>query len=222
MEHGAQETCFRLHKFKMVQTKDELLVLDSPVQLAQSGCDEGKTVEFHDTRAERRYLWKLDLIVLPTLATIYFTHSLDRANLGNAKTSTFEKDIGITGNQFSLILVLFYIPYGTLNIPLTLISRRFNPANVIPLLMLSWGTISAASSAVTNFGGILGARICLGVVEAGFFSSAIFYLSLFYTKGEIAKRISLFYMMGFVANAFSGLIAWSVFQWHKSLHVSLP
>ena len=86
--------------------------------------------------------------------------------------------------------------------------------------MLLWGTISAASSAVTSFGGILAARVCLGIVEAGFFSSAIFYLSLFYTKVEIAKRISLFYMMGFVANAFSGLIAWRVFQWHKSLHVS--
>lgn len=133
-----------------------------------------------------------------------------------------ESDLGLVGNQYSLILILFYIPYGTLNIPLTVLARRFSPAVVIPVLMFLWGTISAASAAVTNFGGILAARICLGVVEAGFFPSAIFYLTLFYTPSEIAKRISLFYMMGFVANAFSGLIAWSVFQWHKPLHVSCP
>ncbi|KAK6075179.1 vitamin H transporter protein [Seiridium cupressi] len=171
-----------------------------------------------DKAAERRYIRKLDLVVLPLLAIVYFTHSLDRANLGNAKTANFEKDIGLVGNQYSLILILFYIPYGTLNIPLTIASRRFSPAVVIPVLMLIWGTISAASAAVTGFGGILAARICLGVVEAGFFPSAIFYLTLFYTPGEVAKRISLFYMMGFVANAFSGLIAWSVFQWERPLH----
>jgi C4-dicarboxylate-specific signal transduction histidine kinase len=44
---------------------------------------------------------------------------------------------------------------------------------------------------------------------------------LFYTRHEIAKRISFFYMVGFVANAFSGLIAYSVFQWHRSLYVVL-
>ncbi|KAH8677854.1 major facilitator superfamily domain-containing protein [Xylariales sp. PMI_506] len=176
---------------------------------------EGPTI---DRVAERRYVWKLDLFVLPLLAIIYFTHSLDRANLGNAKTAGFEKDIGLGSNQYSLILILFYIPYGTLNVPLTVAARRFSPAVVIPCLMLAWGTISAASAAVTGFGGILAARICLGVVEAGFFPSAVYYLTLFYTPAEIARRISLFYMMGFVANAFSGLIAWSVFQWHRSLH----
>ncbi|KAI1488134.1 major facilitator superfamily domain-containing protein [Biscogniauxia mediterranea] len=167
---------------------------------------------------ERRYVRKLDLIVLPLLAIIYFTHSLDRANLGNAKTANFEKDTGLSGDQYSLILVLFYIPYGTLNVPLTILARRFNPAVVIPALMFCWGSISAASAAATGFGGILAARICLGVVEAGFFPCAIYYLTLFYRPEEIAKRISLFYMMGFVANAFSGLIAWSVFQWHRNLH----
>ncbi|KAI1078462.1 major facilitator superfamily domain-containing protein [Whalleya microplaca] len=190
-----------------------------------------------DKTIDKRYILKLDLIILPLLgktvnmtythenssantrvAIIYFTHSLDRANLGNAKTANFEKDIGLRDNEYSLILVLFYIPYGTLNVPLTILARRFYPAVVIPILMFCWGAIAAASAAVTGFGGILATRICLGVVEAGFFPSAIFYLTLFYRPEEIAKRISLFYMMGFVANAFSGLIAWRVFQWNKSLH----
>jgi MFS family permease len=71
-------------------------------------------------------------------------------------------------NQYSLILVLFYIPYGTLNIPATVLAKRFSPAIVIPTLMFGWGTIALATAAVHNFGGILAARICLGVVEAGF------------------------------------------------------
>ncbi|KAE8442752.1 hypothetical protein EG329_002892 [Mollisiaceae sp. DMI_Dod_QoI] len=186
--------------------------LESPPEVATSVFDTP------DPTISKRLVLKLDLIVLPLLAIIYFTHSLDRANLGNAKTDGFEKDIGLKDNQYSLILILFYIPYGTLNIPATVLAKRFSPAVVIPILMFGWGTIAAATTAVHNFGGVLAARICLGVVEAGFFPSAIFYLTLFYTRTEIAKRISLFYMMGFVANAFSGLIAYSVFQWHRALH----
>lgn len=196
-----------------------------------------------DRAAERRLIRKLDLIVLPLLgktipsvpdqtatpmltisprqAIIYFTHSLDRANLGNAKTANLEADLGLVGNQYSLLLVLFYIPYGTLNVPLTVAARRLSPAVVVPALMLAWGGVSAASAAARGFGGLLAARICLGAVEAGFFPCAVYYLTLFYTPAEVAKRISLFYAMGFVANAFSGLIAWSVFQWKdKPLHVS--
>lgn len=50
-----------------------------------------------DPVVERRLVWKLDLIVLPLLCLIYFTHSLDRANLGNAKTDNFEANIGLKG-----------------------------------------------------------------------------------------------------------------------------
>lgn len=60
---------------------------------------------------------------------------------------------------------------GTLNIPATILAKRFSPAVVIPCLMFCWGTIAAATAAVHNFGGILAARICLGVVEAGFVSA---------------------------------------------------
>ncbi|KIY00448.1 uncharacterized protein Z520_04133 [Fonsecaea multimorphosa CBS 102226] len=188
------------------------------VPLTLVGSHTGEVEELGDSPVKKRLIWKLDLIVLPVLAMIYFTNSLDRANLGNAKTDGIEKDLHFGANQYSLVLTLFYIPYGTLNIPTTILAKRFSPAVVIPVLMFGWGAVSIGAAAAKNFGGIATTRILLGVVEAGFFPSAIYYLSMFYTRHEIAKRISLFYMMGFVANAFSGLIAYSVFQWHRSLH----
>lgn len=69
-------------------------------------------LEAPNPRISKKLIRKLDSIILPLLAIIYFTHSLDRANLGNAKTDGFEKDIGLKDNQYSLILILFYIPYG--------------------------------------------------------------------------------------------------------------
>ena len=99
---------------------------------------------------------------------IYFTHSLDRANLGNAKTDGIEEDLHFGASKYSLLLTLFYIPYGTLNIPATLLAKRFSPAVVIPCLMFGWGAVSLGAAAVKNFGGIVTTRVLLGVVEAGF------------------------------------------------------
>ncbi|KAI4861915.1 MFS general substrate transporter [Hypoxylon rubiginosum] len=180
------------------------------------GSDSGSQKP-RDKALEKKLIWKTDLILMPALALAYLTHTLDRANLGNAKTDTLEKDLGLVGNQFSLLLILFYIPYALMNVPFTLLSKRFNPAVVIPTIMTCWGIMAMCAAATKNFGGILATRILMGAVEAAFFPCAIFYCSLFYTRHELSFRTSVFGCMGFIAGAISGLIAWSVFQWDNAL-----
>ena len=43
-----------------------------------------------DARAERALVWKFDLRILPVLAVMYLFNSLDKSNLGNAKTAGLE------------------------------------------------------------------------------------------------------------------------------------
>lgn len=57
------------------------------------------------------------------------------------------------------------------------------------------------------------AKTCIrSALEAGFFAGAVFYLTLFYTRGELAFRIALFFGSALLAGAFSGLLAFGVFQ----------
>ena len=55
-------------------------------------------------------------------------------------------------------------------------------------------------------------RVILGVLEAGFFPSCVYLLSTWYTRFEMGKRYSLFYILGCVASAFSGILAYGVSQ----------
>lgn len=57
-----------------------------------------------DPAAERRLLWKFDLRILPVLALMYLFNGLDKGNLGNAKTAGLEKDLGLVGDQYNIIL----------------------------------------------------------------------------------------------------------------------
>jgi MFS family permease len=52
----------------------------------------------------------------------------------------------------------------------------------------------------------------LGVVEAPYYPGAIYIISQFYTRTEVATRIAILYTGNILATAFAGLIAAGIFQ----------
>ena len=50
------------------------------------------------------------------------------------------------------------------------------------------------------------------MAESAFFPLVIYYLTTFYRRAELARRLALFYAASNIANAFSGLLAFSVFR----------
>lgn len=55
-------------------------------------------------------------------------------------------------------------------------------------------------------GQLIAMRLLIGAFEAGFYPTALFYLSSFYTRFDLAVRIALFYGQYAIAGAFSGAI----------------
>lgn len=53
--------------------------------------------------------------------------------------------------------------------------------------------------------------------ESAFFPLVIYYLTTFYRRGELARRLALFYAASNIANAFSGLLAFGVFHIESGL-----
>ncbi|KAI5264836.1 MFS general substrate transporter [Aureobasidium subglaciale] len=161
-----------------------------------------------DAASERAYVHKMDCYLLPFLSLMYFFNSVDRSNLGNAKTDHIDVDLHFIGNQYSLLLLLFYIPNGLCDLPLNMLTKRFSGRIMLLALMLGWGAMALTQCAAKNFGGLLALRLILAVFEAGFFASTVFYLSLFYARGELGFRIAIFFGSALLASAFSGLISY--------------
>jgi MFS family permease len=57
----------------------------------------------------------------------------------------------------------------------------------------------------------------LGMCESAFFPLVIYYLTTFYRRGELARRLAIFYAASNIANAFSGLLAFGVFHIHTHM-----
>lgn len=77
--------------------------------------------------------------------------------------------------------------------------------------MMLWATVSALSAVSTNFTGLLLTRFFLGVTEAPYYPGAVYLLSIFYTRKEVATRIAILYTGNILATAFAGLIAAGIF-----------
>jgi predicted MFS family arabinose efflux permease len=148
---------------------------------------------------------------------MYFFNSVDRSNLGNAKTDGMDKDLGFTGEQYSLLILLFYVPNGLCDLPLNMLTKKWSGKVMLPSLMLFWGSMALLQCAATSFGGMLPLRLLIGASEAGFFAGTVFYLTLFYTRGELGFRISIFFGSALLAAAFSGLISYGVFRIEHSI-----
>lgn len=169
-----------------------------------------------DKEVESAICWKFDIRILPVIAVMYLFCALDRGNVSNARTAGIDDDLGIAGQEWNNMLSIFYIPFVVFALPLSLAIKRYNAANVIPLLMFTFGSISLLSATAFNYGSLMAARWFLGMCESAFFPGIIYYLSTFYRRHELARRLSIFYAAANIANAFSGLLSFGVFQIENS------
>lgn len=69
-----------------------------------------------------------------------------------------------------------------------------------------WGVVSAATAAVKTTGALFAVRVFLGVTEAVFFPGVIYFLSAWYTKNELGKRLGALFIFQLIGSAFGGLI----------------
>jgi MFS family permease len=129
-----------------------------------------------DPAAERRLVWKFDLRILPVLAVMYLFNSLDKSNLGNAKTAGLESSLGMAGtNDYNIILSIFFIPYVLTAPFLGIAGKKYGPNRVLPCMMFVFGACTLCVAAVKNFGGLLAIRWFLGMSESAFFPLVIYY-----------------------------------------------
>jgi MFS family permease len=70
-----------------------------------------------------------------------------------------------------------------------------------------WGAVSSCTAAVKTYQQLLVVRVFLGVTEAVFFPGVIYFLSAWYTKHELGKRLAALFMFQMVGSAFGGFVA---------------
>lgn len=71
-----------------------------------------------------------------------------------------------------------------------------------------WFFVADSSSSSSSLPGqeLAGLRVILGVFEAGYFPGAVYLLSTWFVRYDVGKRYAVFYMIGSLASAVSGIL----------------
>ncbi|KOS19881.1 putative transporter [Escovopsis weberi] len=175
---------------------------------------ETTVVHVVDHAAERRLCLKFDIRILPALALIYLFNALDKGNLANAQTQGLSEGTPpiYPPHSYNLIVSVFFVPYVLFSPPMAMLGKRIGPSRMLPLMILVCGFMTLCTAAASSFSAIFATRWFLGMAESAFFPVVIYYLTTIYRRGELARRLAIFYAAFNLANAFSGLLAFAVFH----------
>ncbi|KAH7001226.1 major facilitator superfamily domain-containing protein [Ilyonectria destructans] len=163
---------------------------------------------------EIRLVRKLDFRIMPTLWAMYFLNYLDRNAIAQARLNDLEEHLGLVGTQYNTCISILFVGYLLMQIPSNMLisSKRVRPSVYMSVCMMAWAVVSACTALAKNYTSLVVLRFFLGVAEAPFYPGALYLLSIFYTRKEIATRLSILYSGNIFATSFSGLIAAATFN----------
>ncbi|KAJ5038641.1 uncharacterized protein L3040_006322 [Drepanopeziza brunnea f. sp. 'multigermtubi'] len=160
-----------------------------------------------DVQQTKKLLRKIDWHLIPFLSLLYLLSFLDRTNIGNAKLFGLEKSLNMKGMQYNTALCVFFVTYVLFEVPSNMILKRWRASMWFPIMMLAWGITMTLTGLVTDFKGLVIARVFLGMAESGLFPGVNYYITLWYARKECAFRAAIFFSAATVAGAFGGLLA---------------
>ncbi|XEU97332.1 hypothetical protein FSHL1_002618 [Fusarium sambucinum] len=159
---------------------------------------------------QKKVVRRLDMTLLPTLWLLYVFNYLDRASLGQARLSTLDEDLQLEGSQFGSAVSILSAGYVLDQVPSNMIIGKIRPSLYLPGMAILWSGVSAAVAGVKTYEGLLAVRFFLGLVEAPLFPGAIYVMSSWYTRREIAVRIAIMSTVFATLEGARGVAGW---QW---------
>lgn len=116
-------------------------------------------------------------------------------------------ELGLTANDTSTALTLFYVAYVIFDFPSNLVMTRLSPRIWMARIVFAVGVIGMCFTAVRAAWSLKLLRFLLGVVVAGMWPGMAFYLTLFYPPSRTGKRIGMYFTAAQMSAAVVGLVS---------------
>jgi len=165
-------------------------------------------------KEQRKIIGRIDRRLVVTVGAMYCVSLMDRTNMSAANIAGMSQELILTGFRYNIANLVFFIPYIIFQPPSTILIRKVGPRIHLALITLLWGAVMIGMGFSDNWETLAALRVLLGVLEAGFFPSCVFLLSTWYTRYDVGKRYSVFYILGCVASACAGILAYGLMQLH--------
>lgn len=138
---------------------------------------------------------------------------IDRANLSVA-APFIGKELGLDPGTMGFILGAFFWTYAVMQIPFGWFADRVGPRRSLTVAVAWWSAFTAATAAAGSFATLFGARLLLGVGEAGAYPSFTKVVAAWFPRRERSFASSIFDSGARVGTVLSlPVVTWIIGTW---------
>ena len=142
----------------------------------------------------------------PLILLAYVVAYIDRVNVSFASLQ-MNDDLKFSATIYGLGGGLFFLGYALFEVPSSLMLARFRAPQWIARIMITWGLLAAGMMFVHTPLQFYVMRFLLGVAEAGFFPSVIFYFAGWFPMACRGRAVSRIYVASSLASIVMGGIS---------------
>ncbi|KAL3442913.1 major facilitator superfamily domain-containing protein [Aspergillus insuetus] len=162
---------------------------------------------------QRKIIHQVDRRLILSCGLAYCISLMDRTNVSMASIAGMSEDLKLNvGFRYSIMVLVFFIPYIVFQPLATAIIRAIGPRVFISSIVMTWGAVLIGFAFSPDWQTLSGLRALLGLLEAGFFPGSVYLLSCWYSRYDVQKRFSAWYIIGCVASALSGILCFGFSQ----------
>lgn len=178
-----------------------------------------KWFDENDTPAERKLMWKIDILLTFYSMLAYWIKNLDTTNLNNAYTAGLKEDIGMVGNDLVNTQVLFNVGNIVFQIPFMFCLYSVPLNFVLPGLELIWSVLTICTYKVETVSQLKVIRFFIGSLEApSYLAFQYLFGSFIYNPAMIARRSMVYYFGQYIGIMTSGLISGAIVDNFEGYH----
>ncbi|CEJ60725.1 hypothetical protein PMG11_09288 [Penicillium brasilianum] len=183
---------------------DKLQDGDEALQILQT-----EFVEY-TAEEERQLRWKIDLRLVTVMLIVNGIQFVDKLTISYAATYGMVTEAHLKGQEYSLLITLFYIGYLVAQYPTNYLMQRFPTGKYLTVNFILWGITLAATGSARSFATLAPARFFLGVFESCLNPGFVLISSSWWKREEQAARIGLWYSANGLASVPAGVLFWAI------------
>ncbi|KAH6886199.1 major facilitator superfamily domain-containing protein [Thelonectria olida] len=189
--------------------------IEAPQKLDQN--NEIEIFDEIDPAEERALVRKLDKVIMPLMASVYFFQYLDKGSINYAAVFGLKEDLHLSGEDFSWVVSLFYLGQLASEYPAAYILSRFHISMIVGATIVAWGCVEMSIGGTQNFHGIAAARFFLGFTEAAVSPAFIIITSNWYRRSEHPIRVATWISMNGISQIVGALLMYAVGGAHMKI-----
>ncbi|CAH0058589.1 unnamed protein product, partial [Clonostachys solani] len=193
-----------------VGEKNELDIIDSSHVEASVKAEDGAYSDPLSDAEKKKIIRRVDMRLLPILGVMYSISLIDRINLGLALVSGMQEGLELAvGSRYTIIVMVFFVAYMYYirDTKQSYFTEGWARKLVVLLRFLVWKQ-SDWHGLYPSLGTMALCRAILGMFEAGFLPGCTYLITCWYTRYEVGKRMSGFWILSVIASGFSGILAY--------------